>query len=91
MFRVFKQFSLRQFTCLELQLLIRSNQIHVLKNNYHSKENNMKSQYANEFVQKIGMGDPTTFIYQIIYDEKDRVETKIIQFSLYIDWDYVSR
>ena len=30
----------------------------------------MKIKYANEFVKKIGMGDPTTCVYQFIYDEK---------------------
>ena len=33
----------------------------------HSKDNNMKIQYANEFVQNLGMGYPTTCVYQFIY------------------------
>ena len=39
-------------------------------------------QYANGFVQKLGMGDPTTYVYQFIYDEKDSVDTKIIQYFI---------
>ena len=50
-----------------------------LKKEYHSKNNNMKIQYANEFVQKLRMSDPTTCVYHLINDEKDSVETKIIQ------------
>ena len=52
-------------TGLEDQLLIRSKQIHVLKNN-HPKENIMRLQYANDFVQKLGMGDITACVYQFI-------------------------
>ena len=37
-----------------------------LKNEYHSKENNKKIEYVNEFVQNLGMGDPTTCVYQFI-------------------------
>ena len=51
-----------------------------LKKGYHSKENNMKIQYANEFDENLGKGDPTTCIYQFIYNEKDGVDTEIIQF-----------
>ena len=42
---------------------------------YRSKENNMIIQYANEFIEKIGMGDPTTCVYRFIYDEKDSFDT----------------
>ena len=38
---------------------------------YIIKKNHMKIQYANEFVQKFGMGDPTTCVYQFICDEID--------------------
>ena len=48
----------------------------------HSKENNMKIQYANEFVQNLGMGDPTTCVYQFIYNENENDETKIIQYFI---------
>ena len=48
----------------------------------HSKENNMEIQYANEFVEQLGMGDPTTCVYQFIYDENDSVDTEIIQYSI---------
>ena len=34
----------------------------------HSEENDMKIQYTNKFVQKLGMSDPTTCVYQFIYD-----------------------
>ena len=49
---------------------------------YNSKGNNMKIEYANEFVQKLGFGDPTTCVYQLIYDEKENVDTKIIQYFI---------
>ena len=42
----------------------------------------MKIKYPNEFVQKLGVGDPTTFFYQFIYDEKESVETEIIQYFI---------
>ena len=31
----------------------------------------MEIQYANEFVQYLGMVDPTTCAYQLIYDKND--------------------
>ena len=31
---------------------------------YDPKENNMKILYANDFFQKLGIGDPLTCIYQ---------------------------
>ena len=37
----------------------------ILQKGYHSKENNIIIQYANKFVQQLGMGDPTTCVYQI--------------------------
>ena len=30
----------------------------------------MKIQYANELLQKLGMGHPTTCVYQFIYNKK---------------------
>ena len=42
-----------------------------LKYIYIPKENNTKIQYANEFVKKLWMGDPTSFVYQFIYDENE--------------------
>ena len=42
----------------------------------------MKIKYANESVQKLGMGDPITCVYQFIYNEKDSVDTKIIQYFI---------
>ena len=30
----------------------------------------MKIQYANEFVENLGMGDPTRCVYQFICDER---------------------
>ena len=45
---------------------------------YYSKENNMKIQYENKFIQKLGMVDPTTFVYQFVYDENYSEDTKII-------------
>ena len=42
----------------------------------------MKIQYANEFVQKLGMGYPTKYIYQSICDENDSDDTNIIQYFI---------
>ena len=42
----------------------------------------MKIQYANEFFEILGMGDPTTCIYQLIYVEKDSVEIEIMQYFI---------
>ena len=42
----------------------------------------MKIKYSNEFVQKLGMGDPKTYIYQFIYDENDIYDTNIIQYFI---------
>ena len=39
-----------------------------LQKGYHSKENNMKIKYANNLVQKLVMGDPTTCVYKLIYN-----------------------
>ena len=46
------------------------------------KINNIKIKYANKFVQKLGMGDPTTCVYQLILYENDSVETNIIQYFI---------
>ena len=45
----------------------------------HSKEYNMKIQYENELVIKLGIGYPKTFVCQFIYHENDNDDTKIIQ------------
>ena len=42
----------------------------------------MKIQYENNYHHKLGMGDPTTFFYQFIYDEKDKNETQISQYFI---------
>ena len=43
----------------------------------------MKIQYAKQiFNLKIGLGDPTTCVYQFIYDENDSNDTKIIQYFI---------
>ena len=42
----------------------------------------MKIQYANKSVQKLGMVDPTTYVYQFIYDEKNSVYTKKVQYFI---------
>ena len=42
----------------------------------------MKIQYSNEWVQKIGMVNPTTFVYQFIYYERDNVDTNIIKYFI---------
>ena len=50
----------------------------------------MKIQYANNFVQNLGMGDTTTCVYQFIYYEKVKNEKHITKYLLCMDWDYVS-
>ena len=40
----------------------------------------MKIQYENNFVQQLGMGDPTACVHQFIYDEKDKYDTQITQY-----------
>ena len=42
----------------------------------------MRIQYANEFIQKLVIGDPTKCVYQLIYDEKYSVDTNIIQYFI---------
>ena len=42
----------------------------------------MKIQYENKFIQNLGMGHPTTCVYQFIYDENDNDETKVIQYFI---------
>ena len=57
---------------LEDQLLISSKQIYIrFTKNYDQKE------IANNFVQKLGLGDPTTCVYKFIYNENDNNDTKI--------------
>ena len=51
----------------------------ILQKGYYSKENNIKIQYENYFVKKLGMGDNTTCVYQFIYDEKGSVDTETIK------------
>ena len=38
---------------------------------------NINIQYENNVVQKLGMGDPTTCVYQFFYDEKEKYDTQI--------------
>ena len=42
----------------------------------------MTIQYANAFVQKLGMGDPTTCVYRFIYNENYSGDRKIIQYFI---------
>ena len=42
----------------------------------------MKIQYANNFVRKLGMGDPATCVYHFIYDEKDKNNTHTTQYFI---------
>ena len=39
-------------------------ELYILKN--HPKENNIKIKYANKSIQKMGMGDATTYVYQFM-------------------------
>ena len=42
----------------------------------------MQIQYTNALVQKLGMGDPKTCDYQIIYGKNDSDDTDIIQYCI---------
>ena len=46
---------------------------------------NMKTQYENEFVEQLGIGDPTTCVYQLIYNEKESVDTETNKI-FYYEW-----
>ena len=51
----------------------------------HSKEEHIKIKYANEFIQNMVLGDPTTCVYQLIFDGNDSNDTKLynILFCMY--------
>ena len=42
----------------------------------------MKIQYKNNFIHKLEMGDPTTRVYQFIYDKKDINNTQITHYFI---------
>ena len=42
----------------------------------------MKIQYANEFIQNLGMVYPTRCVHQLIYDENDNDDTNIIKYFI---------
>ena len=42
----------------------------------------MKIQYANEFVQNLGISDTKTYVYKLMYDEKGTDDTNIIQYVI---------
>ena len=42
----------------------------------------MKIQYSNEFIERMGLYDPTTYVYQFIFDENDINNTKIIEYFI---------
>ena len=48
----------------------------------HSKEAKIKINHANESIQKIGLVDPTKYIYESIFDEDDSHDTNIIQYFI---------
>ena len=56
----------------------------------HSKEYNKKRKYANYFIINMGLGDPTTYVYQFIFDENDSNDTNIKQYLLCMEWRYAS-
>ena len=76
-------------TVLEDQLLIKSEQTYVFKKEKTPK--NKKYIYSNEFIQKLEMGDTTTFFYQFIYNVNYNGETKKCNILLCMEWDYESR
>ena len=50
----------------------------------------MKIKYANYFILNMGLGDPTTCVYQFIFDENYINDTKIKKYLLCMEWDYTS-
>ena len=42
----------------------------------------MKIQYANELIQNMGLSDPTTCVYEFIFDENYSDDTKSIQYFI---------
>ena len=42
----------------------------------------MKIQYTNGSILKMVLGDPTTCVYQLIFDENESNDTKIIQYFI---------
>ena len=52
----------------------------ILMEHNHSKEGKMEIKYANEFIQNMVLGDPTTCVYQFIFDENDSNNRNIIQY-----------
>ena len=54
----------------------------ILQKGYDPKESNMKIIYANNLVHKLGMGDPTTCVYQFIYNKKGKNDTQITQYFI---------
>ena len=42
----------------------------------------MKTKYANESFEQLGVGDTTTCVYQSTYYENDSVDTEIIQYFI---------
>ena len=42
----------------------------------------MKITYSNEFILNMGLGYPTNFVYQFIFDENDINYTRIIQYFI---------
>ena len=50
----------------------------------------MRLKYTNEFFLNMGLGDPTTFVYQFIFDENESNDTKFINKLLCMDWNYAS-
>ena len=46
----------------------------------HSEEEKIGIKYANEFIQNMGLDDPTICVYQFICDQNDSNDTNIIQY-----------
>ena len=42
----------------------------------------MRIKYTNKFIQYMGLGDPTTCVYQFIFDQDDSCDTAIIQYYI---------
>ena len=38
--------------------------------------------YTNKFIQNMGMGDPKTFFYRLIFDQDDSNATNIIKYFI---------
>ena len=52
---------------------------YAFEKNDNSKEEDIKIKHSNEFIVNMGLGDPTTCVYQFVFDEDYSNDKNIIQ------------